>query len=138
MLLSNGFNVLNRDAGRPLRARYYTNTVGSVWDDESTWTSSGNSLYFSGIIQEIDSERGSDDALLIEAGRLKFGDLKCFINGSIETTSGTKMFTLAVSGNSATEIVYQEISPGAHVGEWAGTNIFKVIYLRELTGGSLY
>ena len=138
MLATDGFNYLNRVAGRPLRIRYYTETIGSVWDDERTLAKSGNDLYASGILQEINTAKGSDDAFLLEEGRLKYGDSKVYVGSSIETTSGAKVFTVALSGNSATEVVYREISPGMHSPEYAGNNIWKVVYLRQLTLGSLF
>ena len=51
-------SYLTKVAGIPLRFRYFTNTVGSVWDDESTWTQSGNDFYSSGLVQEINSSKG--------------------------------------------------------------------------------
>lgn len=137
-LISNGFNYMNRFGGRPLRIRYYTETIGSVWDDQRTLAKSGNDLYISGILQEVNGTKGSDDAVLLEEGRLKYGDQKIFISGSIDTTSGARVFTLALSGASTTEVIYREIEPGAHKGEWAGQDIYKLVYLRELTTGSLF
>lgn len=136
--ISNGFNYATRIAGRPLRIRYYTETIGSVWDDERTLTGSGDNLYISGLIQEVISDKGSDDAVLMEEGRLRYGDSKVYINGSVVTTSGTLVFTLAISGNSANEIVYREILPGVHKPQFFGDDIYKVIYLRELNLGSLF
>ena len=54
VLLSNGLNQQIILAGNVFRVRYYTETIGSVWDDDRTLAASGNSLYLSGIILKID------------------------------------------------------------------------------------
>lgn len=138
MLLANGLNFVTRQAGRPLRVRYYTETIGSVWDDERTLLQSGNDLYISGIIQPIETTKGSTDATLLEEGRLLYGDIKIYINGSIQTTSGARVFTMAISGNSANEIVYRDILPGMHTAQYFGDMAYKLLYLRQLEVGSLF
>lgn len=137
-LITDGFNYINTFAGRPLRIRYFTETIGSVWDDERTLAQSGNDFYTSGVVIEVNGKKGSSDAVLMEEGRLKYGDLKCFIGSGVDTTSGLRVFTLAFSGASSVEIVYQEILPGMHSPEMKGSNIYKLIYLREINTGSLY
>lgn len=134
MLPANGLSFLIKATGEPVRIRYYTETIGSVWDDQRTLTQSGNDFYTSGAFLEIESKYGSDDAVLMEQGRIKHGDVKAVISGSIPTTSGTKVFTLSKSG---TDVVYEEILPGLHAPAYYGQNAYKLVYLRELTTGSL-
>mgnify|MGYP001586054639 CR=1 FL=1 len=138
VLLSNGLNQQIILAGNVFRVRYYTETIGSVWDDDRTLAASGNSLYLSGIILKIDSTQGNEDQVLLQQGRIRYDDSKIFINGSIQTTSGARVFTIAVSGASTTERVYREITPGVIMPQYAGTNIYKKIYARELPLGSLF
>lgn len=122
-------------AGRPLRIRYYTETIGSVWDDERILSLSGTDIYISGIIQKIDSTKGSEDQVLQEEGRIKFDDSKMFVAGSIDTTSGARIFTISISGLNT---VYREITQGAIMPQYYGDNIYKKLYLRFLEGGSLF
>ena len=138
MLLSDGLNHITRLGGNVLRIRYFTENLGSVWDDDRTITASGNNLYLSGIILKIDATRGSEDQVLLEQGRIRYDDSKIFINGSIQTTSGQQVFTIAISGTSATERVYREIEQGVSMPQYFGTNIYKKIYCREIPLGSLF
>lgn len=124
-----------RLAGNVLRLRYYTETIGSVWDDDRTITASGASLYISGVIQKIDATQGSVDQVLLEQGRIKYDDSKIYVNGSIQTTSGVRVFTISISG---LDRVYQEINPGAIMPQYFGTDIYKKLYVREITTGSLF
>lgn len=135
MLVNDGFNHIVRLAGNVFRVRYYTETIGSVWDDERTLVKSGNDLYISGTLHKIDATRGSEDQVLLEQGRIRYDDSKFFINGSISTTSGQKVFTIAVSG---LDRVYREITPGAIVPQYFGVNAYKKLYVRELPAGSLF
>ena len=122
-------------AGNVLRVRYYTETIGSVWDDERTITKSGNDLYISGTIHKIDAMRGSEDQVLLEQGRIAYNDTKFFINGSVQTTSGIRIFTIGISG---IDQVFREITPGAIIPQFAGTNVYKKIYGRLIPNGSLF
>lgn len=135
-------NLLSQ-AGRPLRVRYYTETIGSVWDDERTLIQSGNSIYTSGIMFKIDSRRigvfnkGSEDAVLIEQGRIRYDDSKIYVSGNLPTTSGAMVCTIAISGASTVERVYEQIFEGANVPQVNGVDIYKKLYLRQLSTGSL-
>ena len=138
MILSDGLNHLTRIGGNVLRIRYFTEAVGSVWDDDRTISASGNSLYISGVIQKINATRGSEDQILLEQGRIRYDDSKIFINGSIQTASGALTCTIGISGTSTTERTYREITPGGIVSPYFGQNIMKKLYVRELQNGSLF
>ena len=60
--LQNGFNKLNRLAGKQIRLRYFTTTIGSVYDDDVTLTQTGNDLWTSGIVLPINATDGSHEA----------------------------------------------------------------------------
>lgn len=138
MILTDGFNYMNRVGGRPLRIRYYTEFLGGIYDDDRTLTQSGNDLFTSGVIQEINTEKGSDDAVLMQEGRLKYGDRKVFIGSQIQTSSGARVLTIALSGASSVEVVYRDITLGVHSGEFFGQDVWKKVYLRQTDGGSLF
>lgn len=134
VILSDGLRWMHNNAGRTLRVRYYTNSPGSVWDDENVWTQSGTDLYISGAVLKIDSSRGSEDAVLLEQGRIRYDDTKLYVNGSIQTNSGNRVFTMTVSGLNR---VYQELPVGVYTPQYLGTDIMKKVYVRETHLGSL-
>ena len=141
MLPFDAINHFFKIGGRPLRIRYYTESfpgTGSVWDDGVIYTKSGNDFYTSGLIQELSGTKGSDDALLLEEGRIRYGDVKLFISGAIETTSGIKVWTIAPSGAAPNLPVYRVIEPGLHAPQYFGQTVYKQIYGRESYGGSLF
>lgn len=129
-----GLTYLTRRAGNIFRMRYYTETIGSVWDDNRTLAQSGNDFYTSGVILSIDGSKGSEDQILMEQGRIKYDDSKIYLSGTIPTTSGVRIFTIAISGN---DIVYQNVMPGNRVPQYFGQNVYQKIYARVVTTGSL-
>lgn len=136
-ILTDGLNYVIKIGGQPMRIRYYDDsTIGSVWDDERTITKSGADLYVSGIIQTVNTAKGSSDAFLVEEGRILYSDSKIFIGGSIQTTSGTRIFTIGPSGTA--DLVFREISPGINVPIYQGIDTMKAVYLRLLANGSLF
>ena len=139
-LLTNGLIHQFNLAGNLLRGRYYTETIqggGSVWDDTnaSSFAKSGADLYFSGIILKIDATRGSEDQVLLEQGRVRYDDSKIFVNGSVQTTSGARVFTFAISG---LDRVYREIEQGVNMPQYFGMDVYKKVYCRIVDGGSLF
>ena len=123
-----------RLTGNIFRMRYYTESIGSVWDDDRTLTASGNDYYTSGVILSIDNTKGSNDQVLVEQGRIRYDDSKIYISGTIPTTSGVRIFTIAISG---VDRVYQNVLPGNIVPQYFGQDVYQKIYLREITTGSL-
>jgi len=134
VLPHDGLRYITKVTGEPIRFRYYTEGIGSVWDDERTLTKSGNDFYISGTFLEINTTKGSDDSVLLEQGRIKHGDTKLIISGGILTTSGALVFTASKSG---ADIVYEEIEIGGHAPSYYGQNAYKIIYMRQLQTGSL-
>jgi len=135
VLATDAFRYQTKNAGKTLLLRYYTETVGSVWDDDRTLTRSGTDLYVSGIVENIDSTLGGDDHVLLEEGRIRFDDTKFFVAGSIDTTSGVKAFTLTISG---VDDVFHAITPGVIKPQFLGDSVYKKIYGRLIPGGSLF
>jgi len=138
----NAFDYSIKRAGQPLLVRYYTESypsTGSVWDASPTFTKSGNDLYISGLIQEIsENSKSSNDAILLEEGRLRYGDIKVYISGGIQTTSGVLLFTITPSGPSPLMPVYREVAPGLHAPSYYGLSPYKKVYMRESYEGSLF
>ena len=82
------FSTYANAVGTVLRLRYFSGAVaggaGSYYDDQITWSLSGNVLYTSGIVQPIGT-RGTD-AFLRAQGRIFDGDLKFYLPGNIPTS----------------------------------------------------
>lgn len=129
---SAGLNNAIRLAGRPIIVEYFSGAVGSVWDDELTLTRTG-SVWTSGVVFPLDTRDGSTDSLLLEQGKLINDDKKLYVNGSLITTGSISQSTIQLgSGN-----VYTIIPDGGIVQEVAGTPIYKKLFIRKLTAGSL-
>jgi len=135
MFATDAVRHLMNSQGRTLRIRYYTNAVGSVWDDDNTWTQSGTDLYISGLFQSLRLDKGSDDATLLEQGRIVDTDKVFFVAGSIETTSGLRVSTFTVSGVNQ---VFREINPGVFMPSINADDIYKKYYGRIIDTGSLF
>ena len=135
MIPSDALRYTVNNLGRNLRVRYYTESIaGSIYDDNRTLAGSGTDLYISGVILKIDG-KSSEDQVLLEQGRIRYDDTKMYINGSIQTTSGVRIFTIAISGLNR---VYQEIPyGGVFMPQILGTDIYKKVYMREVATGSL-
>jgi len=134
VLISDALRYQQKIAGRTLRVRYYTETIGSVWDDERTVALSGTT-HISGTVHKIDTTPGSTDKILLEQGRINFDDTVFFVNGSLDTTSGVKVFTIAISGD---DTVYRAMTPGTIQPQYLGDTVYQKIYGRFLPNGSLF
>ncbi len=134
--LSNGFSDLLGKAGKVVTFRYFSETIGSVWDDDVTFTQSGTDLLLSGIVLPLDNTQGSQDSVLLEQGKLIDNDLRLFINGSIITTGSDLNFKVIMG--SGTGDSYTSVPTGTFAPEINGTKIYKKAYIRKLTNGSLF
>jgi hypothetical protein len=132
--LLQGFNRINNLAGTPIKIKYYTRTIGSVWDDDGSLAQAGSELSTSGLIFPLDSTRGSEDAVLMEQGRLIDDDKRLYTLGSL---------TLAGSGTEVKIYInylgeyYTPIPYGGIVQQVEGVPIYKKSYIRRLTGSIL-
>ncbi len=132
--LIGGFNRIMDTAGGQIRVRYYTQVVGSVWDDETTLTLN-STLWTSGIIMPLNTRQGSEESVLMEQGKLIDGDKKIFTAGSLTFTSGT--LQVEVQLGSPTGEKYTTIELGGTAPEVENTKIYKKQFIRRLTTGSL-
>ena len=123
--------------GQQVRIKYYNTGfgAGSYYDDDVTLTQSGSNLWTSGVILPITGTRGSNDAILIEQGKLLSNDTKLYIQGSVDTSGTIKIGLGSYTNMSGCE--YSLLSEG--VSEWNvnATPVLKKLYIRLLPTGSL-
>jgi len=128
------FNQAIIEWGQPLRVRYFTEAYDTgSYDDTVTLTRSGVELYISGVVQPLDSEEGSKDAILLQQGRVKQDDQILYLVGSIQT-SGALQFGL---GSPPAE-EFGIVPNGIITWSVQGNEIYKKVYIRRLTTGSIF
>ena len=66
---------------QPVRIKYYCNSfgAGSYYDDDVSVTQSGSDLWISGTILPVKNSQGSNDAILLEQGKILYNDPKLYI-----------------------------------------------------------
>jgi len=122
--------------GGQVRINHYTGSVSvDKHDDAQKLTLSGSSVWTSGLVLPLTSLEGSEDAVLMQQGKIKTSDKKIFFAGDVEMTD-TMKFSLGSPIGSTTESF--SIVPGG-VSQWpgAGTAVYKKVYVRYLPTGSL-
>ena len=130
-----GLQFLQNLAGKTERIKYYTQTIGSVWDDDVALTQSGTNLWLNAIVLPLDN-RNSEDAYLMEQGKVTDKDKKIFINGSVLLQTGSTSVKIQIG--SPTGEQFYIIPDGVKLASWGTTDVFKKVYLRKLQNGSLY
>ena len=96
-------------------------------------TQSWTDIYVSCISQPLDKLDGSSDVVLVQQGELLNDDRRLYIAGSV-VTSG--LWKLGIGSPTGDEY---SLAPGGGVIAWpiGGVDIYKKVYLRRLTTGSL-
>jgi len=122
--------------GQQLRIKYYTQSfgAGSYYDDDITVTQSGNDLWISGVILPINQSRGSNDAVLVEQGKVLTNDSKLYIKGSVNTSGIIK---IGLGSYTTMTNEYSVLGEGIINYSVNEVDILKKVYIRRLTTGSL-
>jgi len=119
--------------GQSVRFKYFTvSTSGTVYDDDVKLTQSGNDLWCTGLYQPLNSLAASEDALLLEQGFVIQSDKKLYLNGSIQTSG---LWRVGIGSPVVKE--YSMVPNGVHQWELDTTVVYKRVFLRNLTTGSL-
>ena len=121
--------------GRRVRFRYFTYTypgAGSYYDDDLTLTQSGTDSYVSGLILPVNAAKSSQDAYLMEQGRIIMNDSKLYVDGTVSTSG---LFRVGLGSPPAGE--YGLVEGGVITWPMLGSPIYKRLYLRVLPTGSL-
>lgn len=130
--LQNGFNSLIQRAGKQIGVTYYTQVIGSVWDDDTALSISGTTIWTSGIVLPI----GQADSVLMQQGKLLDNDQRLYVNGSLSFTGSELQVEIQLGSATTTDQIFTTI-PGGISPEVDDTRIYKKIYIRRLKIGSL-
>ena len=127
------------DYGTQVRINLYTGSRSNTdYDNTTTLTQSGSSVYTSGLIFPI-GNRGysnSNEAMLLMQGKIQMSDKKIFVAGDVETTNTMKI-SIGSPVGSTTEH-YSVLPDGVICYPPAGDISYKILYCRFLpNGGSL-
>ena len=119
--------------GQQVRFRYFNVVdIGEYYDDDIRLTQSGNDLWISGVILPIQGEKGSNDAVLLEQGKILMNDTKLYVEGTINTSG-----TFKVGLGSPIDGEYSLLSEGVSKWNVNQIGILKKLYVRKLLTGSL-
>ncbi len=122
--------------GQQLRVRYYIPSwgAGSYYDDDITLSRSGTDLWISGVVLPINQSRGSNDAVLLEQGKVLTNDTKLYIQGSVDTSGIIKIGL----GSQTTMVDEYSILPEGVIKYTVNdVDVLKKLYIRRLPTGSL-
>jgi len=121
--------------GEQIRFKYYNQIATGDYDDDTTLTQSGTDFWVSGVVQPINTNQYSSDALLLEQGKILQDDKKLYVEGTVQT-SGLGPIKIGLNGSPTTE-QYRILEDG-QITDWTinGTIIYKKLYLKYLTNGS--
>ena len=127
--------ALNRTldlAGTSIRIRYYNPVFDDVYDEATELVQSGTDLWTSGVVFPIKSVEGSNESVLMSQGKLIDSDKKLYVNGSLIFTSTN--LSVDVQLGSPIGNLYSTIPDGGIMYETESTPVYKVQYIRRLTG----
>lgn len=123
--------------GEQIRFKYYNTSfgAGSYYDDNVTYTQSGNDYWTTGLLLPLNTRYGSREALLLQQGKLQIEDKKLYID-SVVQTSGLAPIKIGTTGSPTTR--QYEILEQGQVTEWDinGSPIYKRAYVRFIPNGS--
>ena len=138
--LSTEFENMVDQVGKPIRIRYFSAEPGSVWDDEVTLIEvTGSELWISGVVLPLNKVQGSEDVNLLEQGKLRNQDQKLYVNGSLDFTGiGSNLkVKIGMNGSPTQTDNYTMLSLGGTPYKAQGVQIYKKVFIRRLTNGSL-
>ena len=135
--LAYGLQEMIRRAGKQIRLRYFTQTLGSIYDDDVILTISGNDIYTSGIVLPINSKTGTYENLMVEQGKLNPWDQRLYTHGSLLFNSGALNVKIGLGSPTSNTEQYSIIPLGGITAEVNNNQIYKKIYIRRLPLGSL-
>jgi len=136
-LLTNGLNKL-LEYGNVIGISIYSQVNPSgvsgtlFYDDDFTYSKSGNTIWTSGLLFGINNKYGSEDSLLLEQGKLRTADKRLFIQAN-SNISGNILFGI---GSPSTE--FYKIIPIGKAIEGTAQDIYYKYYIRYNETGSAF
>jgi len=126
-----------KEGGKQISVKYFTNSMGSIYDDADTLTLSGSVVWTSGIVFGLDPN-SSEDNLLLEQGKIGTEDKRLYTNGSLiySNRTGSIYQTKIGLGSPGTDW-FSLILNGGDSEETNNVAVYKKAYIRRLTTGSL-
>lgn len=125
--------------GQIFRIKRYTEVIGgggSYYDDDVALTHmTGSDTWSSGLVQNVGtaSPFKSNEAFLLEQGKLLAGDKKIYVAGSHDFSGAA--FKIGLGSPPTDE--YRVIDDGIIAYPLMGSNIYQKLFIRILTNGSL-
>jgi hypothetical protein len=127
-------NVLNY--GTPVCIKYFNVSGGSaVYDDNKVLTQSGTDFWTTGFNQELSSRKGSNEAQLVEEGRLLFNDSRLYLIGTVPT-SGIMRVGIGSPTPQQFQVLFEGVAQSP-VFDTTAEVAYKLLYVRFLKNGSL-
>jgi len=120
-----------------VRLRFYTGSVSnSEWDDVQVLTQSGSDIYTSGLILPVRGLRGSNEAVLLEQGKIQTDDKRFYIKGNVSMAVPTDG---AIKIGAGSPVVEEHFLLPDGIEAWppTGTIVYKKVFGRRLPLGSL-
>ncbi len=120
--------------GDYIRLQVYTQSYsGGEYDDKNYLTKSGTDLWTRGIVQPVRGKFGSDEAKLMEAGKLVHDDSRIYLPGSYRDS--LTVFTKIGIG-SPTPVEYSLLEEGRATWKAGSNPVYEKVYGRVLNNGS--
>ncbi len=129
----NGFNEL-LPYGTQISITSFTGSLSSAdYDDVQTYVAESGPTWTSGILLSVKNKFGSEDAILMEQGKLLTKDKKLYIAGDVDVSGN-----VLIGVGSPTSDYFSIIPNGVKTPALNGEEIYKKVYIRYNQGGSVY
>ena len=141
--LIGGFAKVLRQTGFPVRLKYFYQTTGSVYNDDLVLVQSGADLWISGVVLPLkltSFNLPSTDMTLLKQGLLNPSDKRLFVEGGtniMPDTGSLIQIKIGLGSPVGATDEYAVLSQGATNYEVSNVSIYKSVYIRRLTNGSL-
>ena len=132
-VLRTQFNRSLEQNSVPLRFKYYSvANAANIYDDNQALTQSGTDVWTSGCVQAINAgESRSQDALLLEQGKILMQDKRVYLPHDADTSGTWKM---GVGSPVVNE--FAMVPDGVHPFAVNNDIVYKKVFVRVLPTGS--
>ena len=132
-----GLNYLMQNGGKQISIKYLTAVTGSIYDEADTLAVSGAEVWTSGIVFGL-NPNSSEENLLLEQGKIGIEDKRLYTAGNLMFSQRTGSILQTKIGLGSPNTDWFSIIPlGVDAEEVNDVNVYKKIYIRRLTNGSL-